>query len=658
MQNQNESFQRARAGAGHWGKACNKLTMPEITELSDQALLSQTRLLVQKERSLHVQILRHLREIEARQLYFSEGYASLFDYAVRGLGYSKGAAFRRIKAMRLCRDEPETLEKIKSGRLSLCAASQLQSFFEKQKKEVVRLKNDLKKASESDSSGQSIKQRGDIELKGLVPQLAQQGTAGRLAQQSGSALGSKGKPAGAAPGPDKSGGSALGSFWRERAAPQSNRAPGPDAAMQKQFMAGEAWRGPAFEAEKTPALEREKKLALIEKAEGCSSRETERLLLEEAPDSKRLLQKDQVRFLGEGRFELKAVIDGETRGKLERLKFLLSHKNPSMGYGELLGNLLDLGLKKHDPSLRGKKPSQKLSESERLDRSASARPDRGESERPDRDESERPDRSASAHSDRSLGAKIKAPAQALRLRPQSGSAPGSGENKLPQGGTIGRPAQQGTAARPAQQIGSATGPEKSGGSALGSKGNPAGAAPGLGKNAGSAPGPEKTKCPRRGTAARPAQQMGSALGSKGKPAGSAPGLGKNAGSAPGPKENKPPRGGTAGRPAQQTGSAPGSFGRERAAPQLKRAPGLPGGSRYIPAEVKRLVWARDQGRCSYVNPKTGRRCGSRYMIQMDHIKPFALGGLSTKENMRLLCAGHNRFRARQTFPQKADRRFL
>ena len=155
----------------------------------------------------------------------------------------------------------------------------------------------------------------------------------------------------------------------------------------------------------------------------------------------------------------------------------------------------------------------------------------------------------------------------------------------------------------------------------------------------------------KGTAAGPAQQTGSALGSKGKPAGSAPGLGKNAGSAPGPEKTKCPRRGTAARPAQQTGSAPGSFLGER-------APGLPGGSRYIPAEVKRLVWARDQGRCSYVNPKTGRRCGSRYMIQMDHIKPFALGGLSTKENMRLLCAGHNRFRERQTFPQKTARRFL
>ncbi len=621
MQNQNESFQRARAGAGHWGKGCNKkeaaglnvcslLTMPEITELSDQALLSQTKLLVQKERSLHVQVLRHLREIEARRLYFSEGYASLFDYAVRGLGYSKGAAFRRIKAMRLCRDEPETLEKIKSGRLSLCAASQLQSFFEKQKKEESRLKNDLKKASEFDLSGQSIKQRGDLELKGLAPQPAQQGTAARPAQQTGSAL---------------------GSFGRERAAPQSNRAPGPDAAMQKQFMAEEAWRGPAFEAEKPQALEREKKLALIEKAEGCSSRETERLLLEEAPDSKRLLQKDQVRFLGEGRFELKAVIDGETRGKLERLKFLLSHKNPSMGYGELLGNLLDLGLKKHDPSLRGKKPSQKPSESEQSDRSESEQSDRSESEQSDRSESEqsdrseseqsdrseseqsdrseseqsdrseseqsnrsaseRPDRSASAHSDWSLGAKIKAPAQALRLRPQSGSAPGPGNSKD-----------------------SAPGSEKSGGSALGSKGKPAGSAPGL----------EENKPPRGEMARGPAQQTGSAQGSKGKPESSAPG------------------------PDKSGSSALGSFGRERAAPQRKRAPG-PGGSRYIPAEVRRIVWARDQGCCSYVNPKTGRRCGSRYMIQMDHIKPFALGGLSTKENMRLLCAGHNRFRARQTF---------
>ncbi len=177
----------------------------------------------------------HLREIEARQLYFSEGCASLFDYAVRGLGYSKGAAFRRIKAMRLCRDEPETLEKIKSGRLSLCAASQLQSFFEKQKKEIVRLKNDLKKSSESGLAVQSIKQRGELELKGAA----------------GSALREKNKTlapeqgclqAGSAPGPDKSGGSAPGSFWGERAAPQSNRAPGPDAAMQKQFMAEEALR--------------------------------------------------------------------------------------------------------------------------------------------------------------------------------------------------------------------------------------------------------------------------------------------------------------------------------------------------------------------------------------------------------------------------------
>ncbi len=196
----------------------------------------------------------------------------------------------------------------------------------------------------------------------------------------GSALGSKGKPAGAAPGSGKSGDSALGTFGRERAAPQRKRAPGPDAAMQKQFMAEET----------------------------------------------------------------------------------------------------------------------------------------------------------------------------LRLRPQSGSAPGSGENKLPQGGTIGRPAQQGTAARPAQQIGSALGLEKANSRKEGAAAeqprsgreaahqNKRKRAPGpdaamqkqfmaeetlrLRPQSGSAPGPGNSK----GSAPGPDKSGGSALGSKGK----------LAGSAPGPEENK------------------------------------------------------------------------------------------------------------------------
>ena len=67
-------------------------------------------------------------------------------------------------------------------------------------------------------------------------------------------------------------------------------------------------------------------------------------------------------------------------------------------------------------------------------------------------------------------------------------------------------------------------------------------------------------------------------------------------------------------------------------------------SRYIPAVVKREVWRRDQGCCSYVDPHSGRRCGSRYRLEIDHIVPFALGGGAEPGNLRLRCEAHHRLR--------------
>ena len=90
-----------------------------IKQLSNKELLSHTKLLVQKERSIHIQVLRHLAEIDSRKLFFKQGFFNLFDYAVRELDYSEGAAYRRIKAMKLCRDLPETANRLQSGRLSL-----------------------------------------------------------------------------------------------------------------------------------------------------------------------------------------------------------------------------------------------------------------------------------------------------------------------------------------------------------------------------------------------------------------------------------------------------------------------------------------------------------------------------------------------------------
>ena len=82
--------------------------------------------------------MRHLAEIDSCKLFFRQGFFSLFDYvyAVRELGYSEGAAYGRIKAMKLCRELPETANRLQSGKLSLSAASQLQVFFEKQDKKI------------------------------------------------------------------------------------------------------------------------------------------------------------------------------------------------------------------------------------------------------------------------------------------------------------------------------------------------------------------------------------------------------------------------------------------------------------------------------------------------------------------------------------------
>ncbi|MCY4373523.1 MAG: HNH endonuclease signature motif containing protein, partial [Spirochaetaceae bacterium] len=66
--------------------------------------------------------------------------------------------------------------------------------------------------------------------------------------------------------------------------------------------------------------------------------------------------------------------------------------------------------------------------------------------------------------------------------------------------------------------------------------------------------------------------------------------------------------------------------------------------RVTPAAVKRHVWRRDGGRCTYVDRQTGRRCNSRHLIEMDHILPYALGGSSDPENVRLLCGVHHRHR--------------
>ena len=107
-----------------------------LKRLNNDQLLSQTKNLVQKERQINIQVLQHLQEIQSRKLYLKRGFSSLFEYAVKELGYSESSAYRRIKAMKLCKELPETKLQMAKGELNLCTASKLQTVFEKQEKQI------------------------------------------------------------------------------------------------------------------------------------------------------------------------------------------------------------------------------------------------------------------------------------------------------------------------------------------------------------------------------------------------------------------------------------------------------------------------------------------------------------------------------------------
>jgi 5-methylcytosine-specific restriction endonuclease McrA len=84
----------------------------------------------------------------------------------------------------------------------------------------------------------------------------------------------------------------------------------------------------------------------------------------------------------------------------------------------------------------------------------------------------------------------------------------------------------------------------------------------------------------------------------------------------------------------------------RESSERSTGPRVPQGvsARRIPAAVKRAVWRRDEGRCTFV-AASGRRCEARHRLEFDHVVPVALGGGSTVAGLRLLCRTHNQLEA-------------
>lgn len=72
------------------------------------------------------------------------------------------------------------------------------------------------------------------------------------------------------------------------------------------------------------------------------------------------------------------------------------------------------------------------------------------------------------------------------------------------------------------------------------------------------------------------------------------------------------------------------------------------GTRHISAAVRRAVWKRDEGRCTYVTG-SGTRCHARKFIEFDHAHEYARGGEAVVGNVRLRCRAHNQYTAEQKF---------
>lgn len=101
-----------------------------LRALKGPELHQQLQQLVCKERKITNLILEHLNEVASRGLYLEMAYSSMFDYAVRGLGYSESAALRRLRAAKLMKVIPAIGQKLESGKLSLSQLEKVARAFQ------------------------------------------------------------------------------------------------------------------------------------------------------------------------------------------------------------------------------------------------------------------------------------------------------------------------------------------------------------------------------------------------------------------------------------------------------------------------------------------------------------------------------------------------
>jgi 5-methylcytosine-specific restriction endonuclease McrA len=97
----------------------------ETSHLSHRALLLDLRTSKGSESRSTAVVLSRVGEVDARQLYRQEGYPSMYEFLVRDLHYSEGAAYKRLYAARAARKFPLLYQAVAEGKLHLSAVVML-----------------------------------------------------------------------------------------------------------------------------------------------------------------------------------------------------------------------------------------------------------------------------------------------------------------------------------------------------------------------------------------------------------------------------------------------------------------------------------------------------------------------------------------------------
>lgn len=103
-----------------------------MKKLSDNDLLERLKTYRGAERAVLLKILGCINEVERRRLYVPRGYASLYEFCMDFLEYSRSAAMRRIHAARCIERFPHVAVLLRSGELTLTVAAMISPILTKE----------------------------------------------------------------------------------------------------------------------------------------------------------------------------------------------------------------------------------------------------------------------------------------------------------------------------------------------------------------------------------------------------------------------------------------------------------------------------------------------------------------------------------------------